>query len=186
MDSDAKLEKVIIEYINKFRINDGDYQSLRTSLKEELTLLERFFQEFTKRQMDIVAEIKGLKLNLVNVSERAGVTRSTIYNNSEVLKVYIGLRIKEIEEKDMFSQRKLENKEKEVELLNEYVKNMRIHSVQSQALTDVIDDLESEMGDLNKINQANTERIYQLEKENRDLIVRLKDYEKGKIVSINR
>jgi hypothetical protein len=185
MSNKTKISEIVEDYIEKYRINDGNYENIRNTTKKHLINIEKFLQSYINYIEELANKVKKSKLNLLTITQNTAISRSTVYNNPDILKVYIEKRIDEIESKDILSLNKLDKKEKEIIELREYLENIQIHLVKTEILEAKINELEKEIGDLKATDEAHIMEISRLKKENQRLLLELNRNRANNVIGLN-
>jgi hypothetical protein len=176
--------QIVRKYINKYNINNGNYEQLRPNLKKQLSKIEKYIQHCIKTQQDLASRIKDSKLHIAKMSSGIGLSRGTIYNNRDTLKKYIEGRIKEVESEDILSVNKMLKQQQEVEQLRDYLDKTQLHLVQNEINESKIEELEDYVDHLVKIQQAHVEKISKSESENMELVYKLRRKGESNVIAI--
>ncbi|MGG0433214.1 hypothetical protein ABEY51_11535 [Priestia megaterium] len=169
MEGETNVRDIVVKYLGTHKINNGKLETLREKVQKHLIVIESYFQDYIEIQEDISLKIKDMNLSVANVCDRTNIPRSSIYNNSDTLKVYIEERIKEIEQIDKLSINKHKKIQTDMELLKKYLDNTAIRLVENNILQSKITQLEEEVLTLNQINDRNGLEIGRLQNENEKL-----------------
>lgn len=165
MGKTNELIDIIKEKCLLFDINHGDYETLKPKLKEQILKIEETFQHHIKHHQEIREAIKNSKLNVTNIISNSGLQRSSVYNNQEVLKKYIEERIQEIEQTDLLDIYSNEKKKEEYSILKEYLQQTQMNLLENDVLENKIEQLQSELESMYKINESLVEQVNHLNKQ---------------------
>ncbi|MBM7607248.1 uncharacterized small protein (DUF1192 family) [Lysinibacillus composti] len=156
---------IVINEVRKLDINNSNYEGIRPKLKEQLIKAEYYIQYNIQKQKEIANEIKNNKLNILNVAEKAGIPRSSIYKSKEILEKYIEGRIEQVQKEDILSLHKLSRQKKSIDELNEFIEKVQIHLIETEILEYKINELEQQVKSLNITNQDLISREYRAQQE---------------------
>lgn len=73
-----------------------DWASLKETEQKQLIKLETYFKECESIYENCQSQIKGIKLDIRNISKMANVGKSTIYNSSNLIKPYVESRVAQL------------------------------------------------------------------------------------------
>lgn len=181
MDRSVKIEKLVIDKVSEFAI--GEFDNLRPKIQEQLLQIEKYFNELENEQEQVARRIRSLrKINLLSISKDTCVTRSSIYNNPNTLKVYVEKRLQQIQSKDIFSLNKVEELETKHEDLSSCLSGFQQKIAENVHLNLKINELEAELINLIKINESISKKNNSLIEENREISRRLQEKSFTKIV----
>ncbi|MBE2975807.1 hypothetical protein [Priestia megaterium] len=185
MGSGDVLNELIRNYIQKYNINGGEYESLRPKVQEQLVQIESYMQCFIQGQTELALKIKRSKLNLASVAAKSGLQRSTVYNNADTLKKYIEERINEVEHEDILSVQKKAKQKEDIEFLRSYLEKLELKLVLEEISEHKIKELELEFSKVNKINEDLQKQIHKLNQKNATLEQELRKLRKENIVKLD-
>ena len=102
-------ENIIVatqEYLKQFNL--GDLSLYKESTREQFITIEQYFFEMEERINKTLKEIKSINLNIRGICKAISISKSTVYNNPNTLRLYIEKRIDDIEKQDLLSKIKKE------------------------------------------------------------------------------
>jgi enamine deaminase RidA (YjgF/YER057c/UK114 family) len=147
-----------------------DYESLTTPQKRHLFRIESEISRRLTEQKQALETIKGNKINIASITSAVNITRKTAYNN-QVLKDYIEYS-STLYEANYPASSLVELKEQIAEY-KEIIDQMVRRDVN-------IENLKSEIAELQKELMSYKEQVTNILKDNVDLTIQLKSYEKKK------
>ncbi|MDY8161899.1 hypothetical protein [Bacillus thuringiensis] len=125
------------------QFNLGDLSFYKESTQEQFFTIERYFLETEERINKTLKEIKSVNFNIRGICRAINISKSTVYNNPNTLRLYIEKRIDDIEKQDLLSknkQRKTQERMSELENFIDKViidqiefNNLKVHNEHLQA-----------------------------------------------------
>ena len=94
------------EHLKQFNL--GDLSLYKESTREQFITIEQYFLETEERINKTLKEIKSINLNIRGICKAISISKSTVYNNPNTLRLYIEKRIDDIEKQDLLSKIKKE------------------------------------------------------------------------------
>ena len=126
---EALIITIIKSTLNQYRIDDFD--TIKYQTQKHLISIEIYLQKCIEIYQDCVTELDKLNLSIRGICSNSNVGKSTVYQNKEILYVYMENRIKEIEGSfDMFSKKKILNLENKNKMLEQRLDKMVIDYIE--------------------------------------------------------
>ena len=184
MDDD-KLKNIVVEHLNRYGL--GEFMLLKQGLRNQYIKLEEYFQECILKCERIKKEIHSIDLSVKGICEAVGIGRSTLYANSDTLKVYLENRIKEVENIDLLNEKKVTYLEEKYTFAEKFFEATKINIIRLM-------NVEQENENLKKKNAELEERSSAYFKERQELTNRIDLLErkllealhgKGDVISID-
>ncbi|MCY8938524.1 hypothetical protein [Peribacillus frigoritolerans] len=169
------------------QLNLGELNRYKESTQEQFITIEQYFLETEKRINKAIDEIKSINLNMRGVCTSINISKSTVYNNPNTLRLYIEKRIDDIERQDFFSKNKQEKTRERMSELEDFLDRAIIDQIEFNNLKVHNEHLQGEVNRLAEKNEL-------LGLERAELVKRLNDLElelrqlrnkKGNVVSFN-
>lgn|GEM_PF-3480477 len=149
---DNKIKPLVESHLKQYNINPS-FSQLSDIVQNQLIEIENFFQNYINEQIILAQLLNNQKINLAKVCISTTISRSSVYNNPNVLKKYINERINDIEEKDTLGINKTKKITRDYELLRKYIEHLKIQIIENDIFELKIEELEKEIKDLNYINK---------------------------------
>ncbi|MDK0838953.1 hypothetical protein ACSW8S_17470 (plasmid) [Clostridium perfringens] len=128
MDKEDSLDKVKM-FLKKYEI--GNIDTIKEQTKNHLLNIESYFQKCESNYNEILEKQKSINLSTRGICENSGVSKSTIYNNADILKKYIDSRLLDIEcNIEIVSKIQLESIKRENCELKNIIDNILINKIQ--------------------------------------------------------
>ncbi|MCM3390491.1 hypothetical protein M3649_20605 [Ureibacillus chungkukjangi] len=182
---EKNIVEIVITEVKKLEINNGDYEGLSPKLKEQLFKAEYYIQQNIEKQKEIYKEIKNNKLNILNIAEKAGIPRSSVYKSKDTLEKYINGRIVEVDKEDILSLHRLTRQKKSLVELNEFIEKIQNHLIETEILEYRIFELEQQIKSLIISNQDLISREYKAQQENESLKIQLRKAGISNVLNFN-
>lgn len=169
------------------QLNLGELNRYKESTQEQFITIEQYFLETEERINKAIDEIKSINLNMRGVCTSINISKSTVYNNPNTLRLYIEKRIDDIERQDFFSKNKQEKTRERMSELEDFLDRAIIDQIEFNNLKVHNEHLQGEVNRLAEKNEL-------LGLERAELVKRLNDLElelrqlrnkKGNVVSFN-
>lgn len=124
------------------QFNLGDLNHYKDSTQEQFITIEQYFIETEERFHKSLKEIKSIHFNIRGICNDINISKSTVYNNPNTLRLYIEKRINDIEKQDLLTknkQKKIQERTHELELFLDRAiidqiefNNLKVHNEQLQ------------------------------------------------------
>ena len=75
------------EHLKQFNL--GDLSLYKESTREQFITIEQYFLETEERINKTLKEIKSINLNIRGICKAISISKSTVYNNPNTLRLYI-------------------------------------------------------------------------------------------------
>jgi len=183
------MEREIIITATEERLKQfdlGDLNGYKESTQEQFITIEQYFLEIEERINKALEEIKSVNLNIRGICSAINISKSTVYNNPNTLRLYIEKRIQEIEKQDLLSKNKHIKTQERISELENFLDRTIIDQIEFNNLKITNKELEDEVTRLTKKNETlGLERAELISKLNdMDLELRKLRSKKGNVVSI--
>ncbi|MFZ3589602.1 hypothetical protein ACOI1C_10030 [Bacillus sp. DJP31] len=172
--------------LKQFDLNDLNLYKETT--QEQFITIEQYFLQTEVRINRTLEEIKSINLNIRGVCKEINISKSTVYNNPNTLRLYIEKRIEDIEKKDLFSKNKQGKTQERMSELEAALDNFIIDQIEFNNLKVHNEHLQDEVNRLAEKNELMaSERVELVKKLNgMDLELRRLRNKKGNVVSYNQ
>ena len=133
------LYKKVNSRLEKLKIGSPDNISER--ILQYLLAIEEIIELSNTKREALLKEYKASRLNNKYIAAQCGMSRSTIYNNKEILEPYIADAIEMQEKEDIFEN--TDNLLNKVEELKQVIIKLEIRDIKTEQLEYTIDELKS-------------------------------------------
>jgi hypothetical protein len=168
--------------------NLGDLKRYKENTQEQFIAIEKFFLESEKRLNKALEEIKGINFNIRGICNSINISKSTIYNNPNTLRLYIEKRIEDIEKQDLFLKNKQGKTQERLSELEDFLDKAIIDQIEFNNLKVHNESLQAEVKRLFEKNELIAlERINHVKKINEmELELRKLRNKLGNVIAIKR
>jgi len=157
---DDNLKGIVTENLNKYGL--GEFMLMKQGVRSQYTQLEEYFQKCILKCDGIKKEIFSIDLSVKGVCEAVGIGRSTLYVNSDTLKVYVENRIKEIENIDLLNEKKVVYLEEKYAIAENLFKSTKINIIRLMNVEQENETLKKKNAELEKTNVEHFEERQEL------------------------
>jgi hypothetical protein len=166
----------------------SDFNLYKENTQEQFITIEKYFLEVEERINKALKEINSINFNLRGVCKEINISKSTVYNNPNTLRLYIEKRNEDIEMQDLLPKNKQEKTQKRMSELVDFLDRAIIDQIEFNNLKLQNEGLE---GEVNRL--AEQKELWGLERA--EFVQRLNDMElqlrrlrnkKGNVVSFNQ
>ncbi|MBJ8054421.1 hypothetical protein JDS87_21340 [Bacillus cereus] len=170
------------------QFNLGNLNRYKEGTQEQFITIERYFLETEKRINKALKEVKSINFNIRGVSNAINISKSTVYNNPNTLRLYIEKRIDDIEKQDLLSKNKQRKTQERMSELENFIDKAIIDQIEFNNLKVHNEHLQAEVNRLAEKNKLlGLERAELVKKLNdMDLELRRLRNKKGTVVSFNQ
>lgn len=182
-------ENIIIATQNRLQqFNLGDLSRYKESTQEQFITIEQYFLETEKRMNTAFKEIKSIDLNIRGICNAINISKSTVYNNPNTLRLYIEKRVDDIEKQDLFSKNKQKKVQKRMSELEEFLERSIIDQIELNNLKVHNEQLQGEVQRLAERNELLGLERSEFVKKLNDMDLELKRLRnrKGNVISFNQ
>lgn len=103
------------------QFNLGDLNRYKESTQEQFITIEQYFLQTEERINKALEEIKSINFNIRGICNTINISKSTVYNNPNTLRLYIEERINDIENQDLLSKTNKVNSKYEYQNLRSFL-----------------------------------------------------------------
>lgn len=183
MEQHSNTESRLHKYLIDFKISEIDYT--KGNIFNQLMVIESYFQEVTEDQHKYYTLLKNAKkINVNKVSTETNISRSSIYNNSNILLYYINKRIEQINNSDITMLYSIDKQNDKITLLEQINDELKQQVIDSYELKLYIKELENEIRDQYNRRQKDFKEIKMLKEQVVELKVKIKSFNKDKIIKL--
>lgn len=170
------------------QFNLGGLNRYKESTQEQFITIEQYFIETEKRIKKALEEIKSINFNIRGICNATKISKSTIYNKPNTLRLYIEKRIDVIEKQDILPKSKQGKTQERMAELETFLDKSIIDQIEFNNLKVHNEDLQDEVNRLaNKNELLNLERAELVKKINEmELELRKLRNKKGNVVPYNQ
>ncbi|GEM_PF-5834703 len=145
---EGRIISIIVPLLQKYNIQD--FHILKSQEQKQLILIEKYLQKCNELLDDAKKNIKKIELSMRGVCRGANLSKSTVYNSSNILRKYVDNRLTELEYNiDIVSKDKLSNLQNEnkklsdlndkliidnIELMNIKIQNEELNRIQGSLI----------------------------------------------------
>jgi hypothetical protein len=168
--------------------NLGELNHYKETTQEQFMTIEEYFLKTEERINKAIEEINSINFNIRGICNEINISKSTIYNNPNTLRLFLEKRIEEIENQDIFSKNKAVKTQERMSDLEKFLDNAIIDQIEFNNLKLHNDYLQNEVRLLTEKKELLTlERIHLVNKINEmeSELRRLRN-KKGNVVKITR
>lgn len=167
------ITKTVREKLVEYRI--GTYDDLKPGLKSILLRIEEYFQECNENFRNIEHQLKDIDLNTRGICKGANISKSTVYNYSDILLKYIDNRKEELEcNKEIIDRNSLRALEEEIEKQKIIIDKLIIDNIDFMNQKKIIGNLQKENERLIKQREAHAREKAELIRKNNEISIELK------------
>jgi len=165
----------------------GELNRYKEITQEQFITIEQYFLETEDRLNKALEEIKSINFNIRGICNSINISKSTIYNNPNTLRLYIEKRINDIEKQDLLSKNKHEKTQERMSELEEFLDKAIIDQIEFNNFKVHNEQLHSEVNKLAEKNQLLSLERAELVKKINDMELELRKLrnKKGNVVSFN-
>ena len=163
-----KIVNEIQKRLNQFNMNVFDQYKENT--QEQFVTIERYFLESEERLNKALEEIKYINFNIRGICKAINISKSTVYNNPNTLRLYIEKRIEDHEKLDLLTKSKQEKTQVRISELENFLDKAIIDQIEFNNIKMYNENLEKEVNLL-------TEKNHLLALERTELIKKLNSME---------
>ncbi|MGE8055856.1 hypothetical protein ACQKOD_18275 [Bacillus mycoides] len=173
------------EHLKQFNL--GDLSLYKESTREQFITIERYFLETQERINKTLKEINSVNFNIRGICKAINISKSTVYNNSNTLRLYIEKRIEDIEKQDLLSKNKQRKTQERMSELENFIDKSIIDQIEFNNLKVNNEYLQAEVHRLAEKNQLLGLERAELVKKINDMEVELRRLRntKGTVVTFN-
>ncbi|SDM41634.1 hypothetical protein [Bacillus sp. OK048] len=165
----------------------SNFEQYNENTQEQFITIEKYFLEVEERIKKALEEINSINFNMRGVCLAINISKSTVYNNPNTLRLYIEKRIDNIEKLDLLPKNKQEKTQKRMSDLEGFLDRAIIDQIEFNNLKLQNEELRAEVNRLaEKIELLSLERNKHIKKLN-DLELELRRLrnKKGNVVLLN-
>ena len=172
---------------NLKQFNLGELNYYKESTQEQFITIEKYFLEVEERINKALKEINDINFNIRGICSEINISKSTIHNNPNTLRLYIEKRIEHIEKKDVLLKNKQEKSQERMSELESFLDRAIINQIEFNNLKVHNEYLQNEINRLtNKEEVWNLERSSLIKKLNAmDLELRQLRNKKGYVITFS-
>lgn len=170
------------------QFNLGELNRYKESTQEQFITIEQYFLETEERVNKALEEIKTTNFNIRGICNEINISKSTVYNNPNTLRLYIEKRMSDIEKQDPLSKNKQRKTQERMSELEGFLDKTIIDQIDFNNLKLHNEHLQAEVNRLAEKNELlSLERVKLVKKQNdMDLELRRLRNKKGNVVSFNQ
>ncbi|WP_044784325.1 hypothetical protein [Bacillus thuringiensis] len=139
------------EHLKQFNL--GDLSLYKESTREQLITIERYFLETEELINKTLKEINSVNFNIRGICKAINISKSTVYNNPNTLRLYIEKRIEDIEKQDLLSKNKQRKTQERMSELENFIDKSIIDQIEFNNLKVNNEYLQAEVHRLAEKNQ---------------------------------
>ncbi|CAN7380012.1 hypothetical protein [Rossellomorea sp. LjRoot5] len=145
----------------------GDLHHYKETTQEQFIRIEKYFLEIEERLNKALEEIQSINFNIRGICSSINISKSTIYNNPNTLRLYIEKRINMIEAQNPFTNKKNEKAQEQLIELDEFLNKAIIDQIEFNNLKVQNENLNLEVKRISQKNKLlNLERVEHFKKIN--------------------
>jgi len=184
------MERENIVAATQYRLKQfgmNDFNQYKENTQEKFIAIEKYFLEVEDRINKAVKELNSINFNMRGVCNAINISKSTVYNNHNTLRLYIEKRIEDIEKQDLLPKNKQEKTQKRMSELEDFLDRAIIDQIEFNNLKLQNEHMQAEVNRLaEKNNLLSLERTELVKKLNdMDLELRRLRNKKGTVVPFN-
>ncbi|BCB39957.1 hypothetical protein BCJMU51_4871 [Bacillus cereus] len=170
------------------QFNLGDLNRYKESTQEQFITIEQYFLQTEERINKALEEIKSINFNIRGICNTINISKSTVYNNPNTLRLYIEERINDIENQDLLSKNKQGKQQIRISELEKFLDRTIIDQIEFNNLKVHNECLQDEVNRLTERNELlGLERAKLVRRLNdMDLELRKLRNKKENVVSFNQ
>lgn len=134
--------------------NLGELSYFKDSTQEQYIVIEKYFLESEARIKKTVEDMKSINFNMRGICNEINISKSTIYNNPNTLRLYIENRIADIEKQDMMLKYKNDKARERISELESFLNKSIIDQIEFNNLKVYNEHLLSEVNRLMESNKV--------------------------------
>jgi hypothetical protein len=170
------------------QFNLGGLNRYNENTQEQFITIEQYFLETEERIIKALEEIKSINLNVRGICDATNISKSTVYNKKNTLRLYIEKRIEDIENQDLFSKSKQEKTQERLSELEAFLDKNIIDQIEFNNLKVHNEHLQGEVNRLSEKNELLGMERAELVKKINDMdneLTRLRN-KKGNVVTLKK
>ncbi|WP_079523835.1 hypothetical protein [Solibacillus isronensis] len=108
----------------------GELSYYKENTQEQFFTIEQYFLEKEERLKEILEEIKSTNFNIRGICKDTNISKSTVYNNPNTIRLYIEKRIKDIETQDLLFKNKQEKSQERITEIEDFLDKAIIDQIE--------------------------------------------------------
>lgn len=142
-------ENIIVRTQNRLeQLNLGDLKHYKESTQEQFITIEKYFFGIEEQLQNALKKIKSINLNIRSVCSAINISKSTVYNNPNTLRLYIEKCISDIDTKDPLSKKKQGRQQIRMSELEDFLDRTIIDQIEFNTLKAHNEQLQNEVNRL--------------------------------------
>jgi hypothetical protein len=165
----------------------SDFEQYKENTQDQFITIEKYFLKVEERISKALEEIKSINFNIRGVCNAINISKSTVYNNPNTLRLYIEKRIENIEKQELLPKNKQQKTQERMSELEAFLDRAIIDQIEFNNMKLQNEELNAEVNRLaEKIELLSLERANHIKRLNEmELELKRLRNKKGNIVSFN-
>jgi hypothetical protein len=116
------------EHLRQYNL--GELAHYKDSTQEQFIMIEKYFLAAESRIKRAIEEMKSINFNMRGICNEINISKSTVYNNPNTLRLYIENRIADIEKQDMLLKNKNDKARERISELESFLSKTIIDQIE--------------------------------------------------------